>query len=87
MALLAADPSEYKGRWNHWAFTKDARSGEMKIFLKVAEDEGGVPAPRYTHPREVTLQLSSPQLAQYVRLIGLLDQTLMLVFLIREHVE
>jgi hypothetical protein len=44
---------------------------------KLAEDEGGVPAPRYTHPREVTLQLSSPQLAQYVRLIGLLDQTLM----------
>jgi hypothetical protein len=34
---------------------------------------------RYTNPREVTLQLSSPQLAQYVRLILLLDQTLMLL--------
>jgi Concanavalin A-like lectin/glucanases superfamily len=25
--------SEWTGRWNHWAFTKDARLGEMRIFL------------------------------------------------------
>jgi type II secretory pathway component GspD/PulD (secretin) len=25
--------SEWSGRWNHWAFTKDIRSGEMQIFL------------------------------------------------------
>ncbi|UCC97487.1 MAG: hypothetical protein JSW66_16795 [Phycisphaerales bacterium] len=25
--------SEWSGRWNHWAFTKDAGAGEMKIFL------------------------------------------------------
>jgi hypothetical protein len=25
--------SEWSGRWNHWAFTKDARLGEMQIFL------------------------------------------------------
>ncbi|MEK7995454.1 MAG: LamG-like jellyroll fold domain-containing protein, partial [Planctomycetota bacterium] len=25
--------SEWSGRWNHWAFTKDALSGEMKVFL------------------------------------------------------
>ncbi len=25
--------SEWSGRWNHWAFTKDALLGEMKIFL------------------------------------------------------
>jgi len=25
--------SEWSGRWNHWAFTKDARTGEMEIFL------------------------------------------------------
>jgi hypothetical protein len=25
--------SEWSGRWNHWAFTKDVRSGEMRIFL------------------------------------------------------
>ncbi len=28
-----ASPGEYNGRWNHWAFTKDARSGEMHIYL------------------------------------------------------
>jgi hypothetical protein len=50
---------------------------ERARLKKLADDEGGVPVPRYTNPREVTLQLSSPQLAQYVRLIRLLDQTLM----------
>ena len=28
-----ASPGDYKGRWNHWAFTKDVRSGEMCIYL------------------------------------------------------
>ena len=45
----------------------------------LAEEEGGVPVPRYTNPREVTLRLSSPQLAQYVRLVVLLDKILMLL--------
>ena len=52
---------------------------EHARLKKLADDEGGVPVPRYTNPREVTLQLSSPQLAHYVRLILLLDQTLMLL--------
>jgi hypothetical protein len=25
--------SEWSGRWNHWAFTKDVRAGQMQIFL------------------------------------------------------
>lgn len=25
--------SEWSGRWNHWAFTKDAKGGVMRIFL------------------------------------------------------
>lgn len=25
--------SEWSGRWNHWAFTKDARNGRMQVFL------------------------------------------------------
>jgi len=29
----AASPEEYKGQWNHWAVTKNANSGEMKIYL------------------------------------------------------
>ena len=45
----------------------------------LAEEEGGVPVPRYTNPHEVTLRLSSPQLAQYVRLVVLLDKILMLL--------
>ena len=28
-----ADPGQFKGRWNHWAFTKDASAGEMAIYL------------------------------------------------------
>lgn len=26
-------PSEYEGSWNHWAFTKNANTGSMKIYL------------------------------------------------------
>lgn len=29
----AANINEYSGKWNHWAFTKNAITGEMKIFL------------------------------------------------------
>ncbi len=28
-----ATPEEYKGAWQHWAFTKDADAGEQKIYL------------------------------------------------------
>ncbi|MDX1685661.1 MAG: LamG-like jellyroll fold domain-containing protein [Saprospiraceae bacterium] len=28
-----ANPQDFAGQWNHWAFTKNAVSGEMKIFL------------------------------------------------------
>lgn len=28
-----ADPSDYEGKWTHWAFTKNASSGSMKIYL------------------------------------------------------
>lgn len=28
----AANANDYKGRWTHWAFTKDATSGEMMIY-------------------------------------------------------
>ncbi|WPL15722.1 hypothetical protein Thiowin_00639 [Thiorhodovibrio winogradskyi] len=52
---------------------------EQARLKQLADGEGGVPVPRYTHPREVTLQLSSPALAQYLRLIVRLDQTLMLL--------
>ncbi|HEY3387316.1 MAG TPA: LamG domain-containing protein, partial [Saprospiraceae bacterium] len=27
------DPADYEGKWSHWAFTKNAITGEMKIFL------------------------------------------------------
>ncbi|MFB8796399.1 MAG: LamG-like jellyroll fold domain-containing protein [Microcoleus sp.] len=28
----AAQPTEYKGQWGHWAFTKNATTGEMKVY-------------------------------------------------------
>ncbi len=31
-----ANPEDYKGQWNHWAFTKNATTGEMLIFLNGA---------------------------------------------------
>ena len=27
------DQTQYKGRWNHWTFTKSATSGEMRIYV------------------------------------------------------
>lgn len=29
----AANPEDFAGTWNHWAFTKNAATGEMKIYL------------------------------------------------------
>ncbi len=30
---LPANESDFKGKWSHWAFTKNANTGDMKIFL------------------------------------------------------
>lgn len=30
---LAAQPAQYEGKWNHWAFTKNVATGSMKIYL------------------------------------------------------
>lgn len=32
----ATSPSQYKGQWNHWTFTKDCSSGQMKMYLNGA---------------------------------------------------
>jgi endonuclease/exonuclease/phosphatase family metal-dependent hydrolase len=29
----AASPQDYKGRWTHWAVTKNAKTGEQRIYL------------------------------------------------------
>ncbi|MGJ8650349.1 MAG: LamG domain-containing protein [Opitutaceae bacterium] len=34
--LKVAIPAEYKERWNHWVFMKNAANGEMKIYLNGA---------------------------------------------------
>ena len=36
-----ADPTEFKNQWNHWAFTKNATTGIMKIFLNGDEWHSG----------------------------------------------
>lgn len=30
---LEATPGQWKGRWNHWAFVKDARAGVLRAYL------------------------------------------------------
>jgi len=39
--------SEWSGRWNHWAFTKDVRTGTMQIFLngRLYDSRTGAGAP------------------------------------------
>jgi hypothetical protein len=37
----AASESELEGQWNHWAFTKNATTGDMKIFLNGVEWHSG----------------------------------------------
>ena len=34
---VADNPAQYRGKWNHWAFTKKAPLGQMKIFLNGEE--------------------------------------------------
>jgi len=36
-----ADEEDYSGQWNHWAFTKNNVSGEMKIYLNGEEWHSG----------------------------------------------
>ena len=33
ISKTSTDPNEYKGRWNHWAFTKNVDTGIMKMYL------------------------------------------------------
>ncbi len=37
-----ADAAEFMGRWNHWVFTKNTISGEMKIYLNGALWHSGI---------------------------------------------
>lgn len=37
----AATPSSYRGKWNHWAFTKNASTGDMVIYLNGEEWQRG----------------------------------------------
>ncbi|MFZ4520441.1 MAG: peptide-N-glycosidase F-related protein [Bacteroidales bacterium] len=33
ISQIVSDPSKFRGKWNHWAFTKDVKKGRMKIYL------------------------------------------------------
>ena len=32
--MQPANEADFEGKWNHWAFTKNAVTGEMRIYLK-----------------------------------------------------
>ena len=36
-----ANTVDYEGKWNHWAFTKNATTGDMKIYLNGAQWHSG----------------------------------------------
>ena len=46
----AADPADYKGRWTHWAFTKNASTGEMAIYVDGQMVHSGT---GYTRPIQI----------------------------------
>ena len=37
----AGAPANYRGSWNHWAFTKDAAAGQMKIYCNGTQWHSG----------------------------------------------
>jgi hypothetical protein len=52
---VTGSPNEYKGRWNHWVFTKNVRTGYAKIYLNgslvrsaVGKKEPIIPQPGIT---------------------------------------
>jgi hypothetical protein len=61
--------TEWTGRWNHWAFTKDAVAGTMQIFLN------GVLYDRLTGANSPISQISSFEIGAgwYGRYDGLID--------------
>lgn len=52
---------------------------EKARLEKLKADNGIVEIPTYTHPREFVARIASPQIAQFVELIRLLDQLMMVM--------
>ncbi|MEH2425091.1 MAG: LamG-like jellyroll fold domain-containing protein [Nostoc sp.] len=53
-----AQPNDYKGKWSHWAFTKDVTTGEMKIYLNGELWHSGT-GKTFALPKTVNAQLGS----------------------------
>ena len=49
---------DYKGKWSHWAFTKDATAGEMRIYLNGELWHSGT-GKVFVIPKAVNAQLGS----------------------------
>ena len=54
----AAQPTDYKGQWAHWAFTKNAKTGEMKVYRNGTLWHSGTGCKRPL-PKTVSLDLGS----------------------------
>ncbi|XWK86464.1 MAG: LamG-like jellyroll fold domain-containing protein [Phormidium sp.] len=54
----AVQPAEYKGQWAHWAFTKNATTGEMKVYRNGTLWHSGTGCKRPL-PKTVSLDLGS----------------------------
>lgn len=52
----AAQPTDYKGQWVHWAFTKNATTGEMKVYRNGTLWHSGTGSKRPL-PKTVSLDL------------------------------
>ncbi len=54
----AASPAEFRGSWNHWAITKNAVSGDMKIYLNGSLWHSGTGKNRLIDIQELILATS-----------------------------
>jgi len=50
-----ANPADFSGKWNHWAFTKNATTGSMKIYLNGALWHSGTGLTRPIDMRKMNL--------------------------------
>lgn len=66
-----ANEADFEGQWNHWAFTKNASTGEMKIFLNGSQWHSGTGK---TNPIDITQFKIASSIPGNGRYFGKIDE-------------